>query len=200
LGKIDENEIYFTEKQIIDIEKEKDINRVLDIGGGGESIIAHLYGDRVISIDLSKEELLEAEDNDALKIIMDARKMDFLDNQFDLCTSFFTFMYLDKIDYEKVFKEVKRVLKPEGLFLIWDLSIPEKNREDKDFYAINLEVRFNNKKVDTAYGTYWKENSQKINEFVNLANKNKLEVLKKETDNHYFYLKSLKKTPSESLV
>jgi prenyltransferase beta subunit len=51
-----------------------------------------------------------------------------------------------------------------------------------------LEVRFNNKKVDTAYGTYWKENSQKINEFVNLANKNKLEVLKKETDNHYFYL------------
>jgi ubiquinone/menaquinone biosynthesis C-methylase UbiE len=131
LGKIDENKIYFTEKQIIDIEKEKDINRVLDIGGGGESIIAHLYGDRVISIDLSKEELLEAEDNDALKIIMDARKMDFLDNQFDLCTSFFTFMYLDKIDYEKVFKEVKRVLKPEGLFLIWDLSIPEKTEKIK---------------------------------------------------------------------
>ncbi|MGM0446014.1 MAG: class I SAM-dependent methyltransferase [Bacillota bacterium] len=188
MSEIDENKIYFTEKEIINIDKEKDINRVLDIGGGGESVIAHLYGDRVISIDLSKEELLEADDNESLKIIMDAREMDFLDNQFELCTSFFTFMYLEKSDYEKVFKEVKRVLKPEGKFIIWDLSIPEKNREDKDFYAVKLEVRFNNKKVDTAYGTYWKENSQKIDDFVDLAHKNNLEVIKKEKDNHYFYL------------
>ena len=102
MSEIDENKIYFTEKQIININKEQGVDKVLDIGGGGESIIAHLYGSKVISIDLSKEELLEAEDNEALKIIMDARNMDFLDNQFDLCTSFFTFMYLEKSDYEKV--------------------------------------------------------------------------------------------------
>jgi ubiquinone/menaquinone biosynthesis C-methylase UbiE len=188
VSKIDENKIYFTEKQVINIEKQKETNRVLDIGGGGESIIAQIYGNNVVSIDLSKEELLEAEDNDALKILMDARSMDFLDNQFDLCTSFFTFMYLDKSDYKKVFKEVKRVLKPEGKFIIWDLSIPEKNREDKDFYAVKLEVQFKDKKINTAYGTYWKENSQKFNDFVHLANKNNLEVIKKDIDNHCFYL------------
>ena len=188
LSEIDENKIYFTEKQIININKQQGVKKVLDIGGGGESIIAHLYGGKVISIDLSKEELLEAEDNEALKIIMDARNMDFLDNQFDLCTSFFTFMYLEKSDYEKVFKEVKRVLKPEGKFIIWDLSIPEKDRKDKDFYAVKLEVQFNNQKINTAYGTYWKENSQKFDEFVHLSNKNNLEVLKKDIDNHCFYL------------
>ena len=188
MSEIDENKIYFTEKQIININKQQGVDKVLDIGGGGESIIAHLYGSKVISIDLSKEELLEAEDNEALKIIMDARNMDFLDNQFDLCTSFFTFMYLEKSDYEKVFKEVKRVLKPKGKFIIWDLSIPEKDRKDKDFYAVKLEVQFNNQKINTAYGTYWKENSQKFDEFVHLANKNKLEILKKDIDNHCFYL------------
>ncbi len=188
MSEIDENKIYFTEKQIININKQQGVDKVLDIGGGGESIIAHLYGSKVISIDLSKEELLEAEDNEALKIIMDARNMDFLDNQFDLCTSFFTFMYLEKSDYEKVFKEVKRVLKPKGKFIIWDLSIPEKDRKDKDFYAVKLEVQFNNQKINTAYGTYWKENSQKFDEFLHLANKNNLEVLKKDIDNHCFYL------------
>jgi len=188
LSEIDENKIFFTEKQIINIKKQQGIDKVLDIGGGGESIIAHLYGNKVVSIDLSKEELLEAEDNEALKILMDARDMDFLDNQFDLCTSFFTFMYLEKSDYEKVFKEVKRVLKPEGKFIIWDLSIPEKDRKDKDFYAVKLEVQFDNKKINTAYGTYWEENSQKFDEFVHLADRNNLTVLTKDIDNHCFYL------------
>ena len=55
---------------------------ILDIGGGGEGIIGILKGESVIAIDLRKEELEEAADG-PLKIIMDARDLQFLDSTFN---------------------------------------------------------------------------------------------------------------------
>ena len=86
---------------------------LLDAGGGGEGIIGRLKGRVVVSIDPSSEELEEAE-NDSLEIVMDVRDLDFLDEQFDAVTAFYTTMYIKNEDRNKAFSEMFRVLKPGG--------------------------------------------------------------------------------------
>jgi ubiquinone/menaquinone biosynthesis C-methylase UbiE len=49
--------------------------------------------------------------NQALKIVMDATDLKFLPESFDVCTSFFSFMYITQGKYSRVFGEAFRVLK-----------------------------------------------------------------------------------------
>jgi len=185
---IDENKIFFTEKQFIELEPKKNTGKILDIGGGGEAIIAQLYDKGVVSIDLSEEELKEAPDNEALKIIMDARDMDFLADQFEMVTSFFSLMYIDNEDLEKVFAEVKRVLKPNRSFLIWDLNIPPRQEATEEIYAVKLEIEFNNQTVETGYGVRWQDKKQNMDNFIKLAQDNNFSVLEKQKGDSNFYL------------
>lgn len=48
---IEEKRINWIEKQFIELNKFNCNGRILDIGGGGESVIAQLFGERVIAID-----------------------------------------------------------------------------------------------------------------------------------------------------
>ena len=128
---------------------------ILDIGGGGEGIIGILKGERVIAIDLRKEELEEAADG-PLKIIMDARDLQFLDSTFNTVTSFFALMYIkSRPDYDQVFREVHRVLKPGGKFLIWDAIVPQRLDDDKDIFVIPISARVNDTEIETGYGQPW---------------------------------------------
>lgn len=92
------------------IEKTVKESFILDLGGGGEGIIGKLYGKAVLAIDTRKEELEETH-NDALKLVMNASEMGFLDHSFEVCTALYTFMYMEKATRNKGIKEVYRVLK-----------------------------------------------------------------------------------------
>jgi len=188
MSKINEEKIHFTEQQTIIIKEKDYIGRILDIGGGGEGIISQLYGDKVVAIDLSEEELKEAPKNDSLKIIMDVRQLKFLDEQFDIVTSFFTFMYINNKDLNQVFKEIKRVLKPGGKLLIWGLKIPKKTERDKEIFAARLKVEFKNKSIETGYGTIWEDNEQDIDKFIEIARQNEMKVINQKQGKQYFYL------------
>jgi len=188
MSKINEEKIHFTEQQTIIIKEKDYIGRILDIGGGGEGIISQLYGDKVVAIDLSEEELKEAPKNDSLKIIMDVRQLKFLDKQFDIVTSFFTFMYINNKDLNQVFKEIKRVLKPGGKLLIWGLKIPKKREIDKEIFAARLKVEFKNKSIETGYGTIWEDNEQDIDKFIEIARQNEMKVINQKQGKQYFYL------------
>ncbi len=59
-----------------------------------------------------------------LKIVMDATDLKFLDNSFETVTSFFTLMYMSPEQQEKAAREAYRVLKPGGVFRIWDVELP----------------------------------------------------------------------------
>jgi ubiquinone/menaquinone biosynthesis C-methylase UbiE len=83
-----------------------------------------MNGNQVVAIDTSEKELMETH-NDALKVVIDEADLRFLPKSFDVCTAFFSLMYIPESMHQEVFEEVFRVLKGNGRFLIWDVRIPE---------------------------------------------------------------------------
>lgn len=180
--------MYFTDTQIIDLSDFNCKGRILDIGGGGEGIIGQLLKERVIAIDPIREELEEAADG-PIKLVMDARDMQFLDFSFDTVTSFFTLMYMNKEDHAKVFQEVFRVLKEEGEFVIWDAQIPSYDNGIKDLYVIPLFVELNGKKIETAYGVLWKKTKQDVSYYTQLGKNSGFELISVEQIGETFMLR-----------
>lgn len=167
------------ENQKLTIETEINGDRILDIGGGGEGVIGLCYGNRVIAIDPRKDELEESPDG-PLKIVMDARKLSFLENSFDAVTSFFTLMYIDKDNHEQVFSEIYRVLKKDGEFVLWDAVIPKYDGSVKDIFVIQLEIQTNTKKIKTGYGVLRKDKELDIKYFINIGKKIGFKITREE--------------------
>ena len=161
---------------------------ILDIGGGGEGIIGKLKGRDVIAIDRIKRELEETK-NEALKIVMDVKELQFMDASFSFATAFFTFMYIPENDFEAVLSEVWRVLKPGGEFMIWDpiFAIPPEERK-KRLAVILLKIHFPDGSFsDTGYGGVLRD--QDISTVTHPAQKIGFKVIEKKTADCTFYVK-----------
>ena len=163
-----EDRLFYFEQQQVVVNDFDAQGYILDIGGGGEGIIGKLKDEQVIAIDPNKRELEEAAVG-PLKVIMDARELQFLDGTFSVATSFFTLMYIKGPDHERVFSEVFRVLIPGGLFLIWDAVLPQRLDADKDIAVFPLLVKLPNEEIATGYGVSWPEEEQDLSYYVKLA-------------------------------
>lgn len=161
---------------------------VLDIGGGGEGVVGKLNGRGVVAIDLYSSELEETE-NEALKIVMDATDMKFVASSFEVTTSFFTLLYVEREKQEKVFSEVHRVLMEDGRFLIWDVRIPERV-EGKPFFMVRLEIELPDETVSTGYGV--KLAQQDIEYFKELAARTGFDVVGEWEKGEIFHLELVK--------
>ena len=162
---------YVFEEQEVSVHDFQSDGYILDIGGGGEGIIGILKGERVIAIDTRKSELAGAADG-PLKIVMDARDMIFMDNSFNTVTAFFTLMYLkNETDYERVFSEVHRVLKPGGLFLIWDVNVPLRPEGEKRNYLLPVRVIVKDRLIETGYAQPWPMKEHDMAYYLDLAEK-----------------------------
>ncbi|MFW9962476.1 MAG: methyltransferase domain-containing protein [Candidatus Sifarchaeia archaeon] len=125
---------------------------IIDIGAGGEGVIAQIGGERITAIDKRQSEIDEATNKapDAKWIVADALDLPFEDEEFDNATSFFTGMYMSHEDKRNVIKEVHRVLPAGGEFWIWDSKI----KTNKEGFLIILTISLPGKeKFDTGYGT-----------------------------------------------
>ena len=120
---------------------------------------------------------------------MDARELKFLDKTFDSITSFFTLMYINKADHNKVFTETHRVLKDGGNFTIWDVNIPKYTGGIKDIFLVPLEVRLKNKKIKTAYGISWNQAEQDMEYYINLGKEVGFGVANTEQMDQAYYIK-----------
>jgi len=160
---------------------------ILDIGGGGEGTIGRLKGRQVIAIDISKRELEEAPEG-PLKIVMDARELQFLDGIFNTVTSFFTLMYIDGADHETVFREVHRVLAGGGRFLIWDAVIPKSPDEIKDRVMVPLTIDLPGAEVRTSYGVMLPADDHDLAYYETVAGKAGFEIVKGRTEGSVLYL------------
>jgi ubiquinone/menaquinone biosynthesis C-methylase UbiE len=186
--------IKMIEAQTIDLRKISLNGKILDIGGGGEGVIGQLKGENVVVIDLKKSELEEsmsAGDTKSLKIIMDAKELKFLDNSFGTVTAFFSMMYMKKEILETVLAEIYRVLDSEGELVIWDLIIPNRKKEDKEYIGIYLNVEIGEKTIETGYATKW-DKEQDVNHYVTLATTTGFTLKEQNSDGNYFYIKCIK--------
>ena len=172
----------------IDLTGVKMNGRILDIGGGGEGVIGQFKGDQVVAIDPSKRELEEVPKSKALNIVMDAKDLKFLDDTFDSVSIFFTMLYIPLNDHKKIFKEIYRVLKPNGELFLWDLIIPERKMVEKEIYVILLKIKIDQKIIDSGYGTKW-EKEQDAYFFLKLAKEVGFEVLEQKIEEDMFFIK-----------
>jgi SAM-dependent methyltransferase len=161
---------------------------ILDIGGGGEGIIGRLKGQQVVAIDTIRRELEEAPDG-PLKILMDARSMNFLDCAFSTTTSFFSLMYMEDEDHEKVFQEVFRILTPGGRFLIWEADLPCCLEDGKEIAAIPVKVRLSDtEEVNAGYGTIWPAIDHDLAYYKSLVVKTGFRILSERINDRVIYL------------
>lgn len=125
--------------------------QVIDIGGGGEGVIAQIGGARVVAVDKLISEIHEARGK-ALGVpwvVADATALPFSSGCFDNATAFFSCMYMPGDVQQKVFREARRVLKANGEFWIWDARIAPKGK----VFVIRLRVDCPDlDTVNTAYG------------------------------------------------
>jgi ubiquinone/menaquinone biosynthesis C-methylase UbiE len=99
--------------------------RVLDLGCGTGSLLRHLCSGigSGVGADVSSDMLDHAKRRAAAEpklsfVHLTRRSLPFADNQFDVVISFFSFRYMD---WNRIFPEILRVLRPEGRFLMVDL-------------------------------------------------------------------------------
>ncbi len=180
-------DVYFSKLHNVDLTRFNLKGRILDIGGGGEGVIGQFAGAQVIAIDPSEKELREAP-GDCLKIIMNGKDLKFLDETFDTITVFFTMMYMQMPDHLHVFKEMHRVLKPNGELFLWDLTIPDKPETDKKFYAIKLEIDIGDKKISTGYGTKWGKKFN-LEHYIDLGKKVGFDITERQVNGETFFIK-----------
>ena len=117
-------------KDFVDLLEIKDGMNILDIGcGRGDlAIECARRGAKVIGIDYSKDGIEIAKESlrkqkklikqNVYFFVMDAKKLKFKKNYFDIATSFDVFEHLYKDELELVMDEISRVLKPRGIFMV----------------------------------------------------------------------------------
>lgn len=110
----------------LNLDENKELN-ILDIGcGGGQNLLnlsnkfknSTLFGIDYspTSISLSSE-ICQGIKNRVFLEVLDVHKMSFSDNEFDLITAFETLYFWENLDI--AFNEIKRVLKKDGVFMIF---------------------------------------------------------------------------------
>jgi ubiquinone/menaquinone biosynthesis C-methylase UbiE len=162
---------------------------VIDIGGGGEGIIAQIGNERITAIDKLQSEIDEAKPHapNAKWILADATNLPYSDEHFDNATAFFSGMYMSMETFEKVCKETFRVLKNKGEFWIWDSKISD----DKDLFIIRLQITLpDGKRINTGYGTRTKKRN--LTEIKQKLVETNFQVEIAEDNEKWFFIKAIK--------
>jgi len=184
--------VWWAERQSVTVDNFPAEGLILDIGGGGEGIIGQLKGRQVVAIDLLKQELEDAPAGPLLKIVMDARDLKFLDGSFATVTVFFTFMYINPADHEKVLRELHRVLAPGGRLLIWDVVFPRLQDKRKTTVLFPFTIKLPDREIDTGYGVGLREGELGRPHFAELARKTGFDAISKNSAQAWFFLELAK--------
>jgi len=169
--------------------KEIPSGSIIDIGAGGEGVIAQVGNERVTAVDKYQDEIDEAKDKapKAKWIVANAMELPFEDKEFDNATSFFSGMYMSHEDKKKVFKEVFRVISTGGEFWIWDSKI----KTNKKSFVITLSISLPDKeKFNTGYGTSLTDQDEGI--YQEYLKETGFSIEEIDVKKHWFFIKARK--------
>jgi len=159
---------------------------VVDIGGGGEGMIAKTCGMETVCVDINKREIGEARSRGAVAnwVLCNACSMPFRNGTFDVVTFFFSLMYIKTFERKHaVMVEAKRVLKSHGLLYLWDATI----REEPDLSVVFVEANLpDGEKIYTGYGVKGKEKEQTLELINKLALEAGFKVTRTESHKNWF--------------
>jgi demethylmenaquinone methyltransferase/2-methoxy-6-polyprenyl-1,4-benzoquinol methylase len=136
-------------KKVVAIVNEVHPKTILDIATGTGDLainLAQTNADKIIGLDISSGMLdigkvkikKQALENTIEMVLGDSENMPFEDNSFDAITVAFGVRNFETL--EKGLKEIYRVLKPNGTFVILETSIPTKTpfKQGYNFYTKNI--------------------------------------------------------------
>ena len=136
-------------KKILKMVAEKKPNIILDIATGTGDLailLSHTNAHKIIGLDISagmlevgKQKIAHKKLSDKIEMILgDSEKIPFDDNAFDAVTVAFGIRNFENLEIG--LSEILRVLKPNGLFVILETSVPEKFpfKQGYLFYSRNV--------------------------------------------------------------
>ncbi|MCF7567665.1 bifunctional demethylmenaquinone methyltransferase/2-methoxy-6-polyprenyl-1,4-benzoquinol methylase UbiE [Sabulilitoribacter arenilitoris] len=136
-------------KKVVKLVKEKQPETVLDIATGTGDLainLAETNATKIVGLDISsgmldigKEKIKKKKLESKIEMILgDSESMPFNNNSFDAITVAFGVRNFETL--ENGLKEILRVLKPNGIFVILETSIPEKTpyKQGYNFYTKNI--------------------------------------------------------------
>ncbi len=124
---------------------------------------------------------------------MDASELKFIDSTFDYVYSFYTFMYMRKDTWSKVFSEAWRVLKQGGEMHIRDVCIPKKPAGAEDYFSVPMAIKLNaTAEVKTIYGVWWEGRELDMNTLKCMAEEAGFSLAEQEDIQDSFFLRLVK--------
>lgn len=182
-----DEDIHHLPAHIVELSFEDDGGWILDIGGGGEGLVGQLKGARVVAIDRLRAELEEAP-GEALKCVMDATALQFLDRSFGTVTAFFSIMFIPWGDLGAVFSEASRVLRPGGQMLVWDLQYRPPSEPARPVVVLPLTVVLpDGRRVETGYGARARE--QGAEDIVRMGEAHGLRAMERRSEGATFFVR-----------
>ena len=136
-------------KKVLKIVSDTEPKIILDIATGTGDLailMAQTNADKIIGLDISagmlevgKKKIEEKKLTDIIELVLaDSEKIPFEDNYFDAITVGFGVRNFENL--ERGFSEILRVLKPKGVFVILETSVPDKTpyKQGYNFYTKNI--------------------------------------------------------------
>jgi len=136
-------------KKVVKLVKEKHPETILDIATGTGDLainLAQTNASKIIGLDISsgmldigKEKIKKKGLEQKIEMVLgDSENMPFDDNTFDAITVAFGVRNFETL--ENGLKEIRRVLKPKGVFVILETSMPNKTpyKQGYNFYTKNI--------------------------------------------------------------
>ncbi len=152
-------------KKVLQIVAKSNPNSILDIATGTGDLailMAQTNAEKIIGLDISAgmlevgvKKIADKNLSDTIEMILgDSENMPFDDNSFDAITVAFGVRNFETL--EKGLAEILRVLKPNGVFVILETSVPDKTpyKQGYNFYSKNILPIIGKlfSKDDVAYG------------------------------------------------
>ncbi|KAF2327053.1 MAG: bifunctional demethylmenaquinone methyltransferase/2-methoxy-6-polyprenyl-1,4-benzoquinol methylase UbiE [Flavobacterium nitrogenifigens] len=136
-------------KKVLKIVSDKKPKVILDIATGTGDLailLSQTNAEKIIGLDISagmlevgKKKVEEKKLSNVIELVLgDSENMPFEDNYFDAITVGFGVRNFENL--EKGFSEILRVLKPNGVFVILETSVPDKfpYKQGYNFYSKNI--------------------------------------------------------------